>query len=127
MWAERAAWMQAPCQSAPRVAHGSHALSASRLARGLHGDDPPYTQGASHPRPQKSASRGGAEGWGILRGIFHHTHLRAEGIGILRTILCHHAFVRPFHAGPVAGYAYDGPARAPKADFWGRGWLAPWV
>ena len=40
---------------------------------------------------------------------------------ILRTILCQHAYVRPYHAGPVAGYAYDGPAREPFRE--DEGWL----
>ena len=45
----------------------------------------------------------------------------AEGTRVLRTILCQHAYVRPYHAGPVAGYAYDGPAREPFRE--DEGWL----
>ncbi len=40
---------------------------------------------------------------------------------VLRTILCQHAYVRPCYAGPVAGYAYDGPAREPFRE--DEGWL----
>ena len=47
--------------------------------------------------------------------------LRSVVAHILRTILCQHAYVRPGHAGPVAGYAYDGPARVPFRE--DEGWL----
>ena len=46
--------------------------------------------------------------------------LRPAVAEVLRTILCQHAYVRPYHAGPVAGYAYDGPAREPFREDEGR-------
>ena len=53
--------------------------------------------------------------------------LVAAGAGVLRTILCQHAYVRPYHAGLVAGYAYDGSAREPFREDEGRLTSLPFV